>query len=151
MLRFVAIASSLSAVHESATPDCQENKHKLTQAVVFSRVLFVRHIAVQSVGAHGLLRGGVGGKYKVSQEATIYVNYCIDEHIWAAYVTTRYVHRWCTTRVRTATGTPNVTTIRSNRLIVVSFMYLLPYPPPVLSTWPLHTLWSMVGMGKRAA
>ena len=57
----------------------------------------MRLVAVQCVGDHGLLRGGVDGKHRATQRANNEVQYSIDEYIWAACVTTHvghgYLHR----------------------------------------------------------
>ena len=64
----------------------KENKQADAGRHLFSEVLSVRRVVVERVDAHGLLRGGVGRKYRVIQGFNVNVQYSFDEYIPGACV-----------------------------------------------------------------
>ena len=62
-----------TTVRESATPDSKENKQADAGIRSFSKALSVRRVVVERFDAHGLLRGGVVGKLRATQQGAAIV------------------------------------------------------------------------------
>ena len=77
-----------TTVRESVTPGSKENKQADADSRLFSNV-FSAARCCGARRAHGLPRGGVGGKHRAARQGPIAnVQYSIDDNICADCVTT---------------------------------------------------------------